>query len=317
MNLIFYKTSHLYFKDTDRELFKEITGTTISFLEDEIQKMPPQHAIKIYSNEKFIQSERLNKLGLHIYRILLSRRIYESRNTLADDPRITFFQENGYLIIKDFLEEDILGLLIKELIYAKQKNIPKQKIYLSKVLERDKHQMDFLKRCANVPHFAEDSVNGFPRTELWNHSHFQKDPQYKFHTDTFQPTFKCWIYLTDISIEHGPLNIVPKSHLPSRERLKWDYENSLITPENPLWNHRVQSGGAPGSFRVYESGAEEIELQEINRLGLPAAVSCVGGQNTFVAANTYAFHKRGAANVGTERNSLSIQYRPQAFGDYK
>ena len=317
MNLVNFKNSNQYLSDSDRVIFKNIVGISIDRLENEIANQPDAALKTIYSNQKFVHSPELNEMGLHIYRILLSRRIYENRLPLASNPYVQFFHENGYLVIEDFLSKETIDYLSEDVDSMRKDNVRKRHIDFSQLQSMNPDLLDFIKKCVNVPYLSPDAPEGEPRTEIWNHQHHQRDPQYKFHTDTFQPTFKFWIYIEDITMEQGPLNVIPRSHIPTESRLEWDYENSILSPADKLWRHRVQSNGVPGSFRIYENGTVEDEEKEIKKLGYDNLVMCEGKKNTLVAANTYAFHKRGLGLPNTERNSLSIQYRPLAFGDYK
>ena len=317
MDTVNFNNSHKYFCDSDRLIFKNIVGMPLERLESEIANLPPEVIKKVYGNDKFILSQELNEMGLHIYRIMLSRKIYEKRMSLADNSYVKFFHENGYLVISDFLSEETIEFLSEDVDRMRKFSIGKRHIDFPQLQSMNPKLLDFIKMCVNVPYLSLDAPDGHPRTEIWHHRHHEKDPQYKFHTDTFQPTFKFWVYIEDITVDQGPLNIISNSHIPTESRLAWDYENSIISPSDNLWNHRVQSNGQPGSFRIYENGSIENEEDELKRLGYNDIIEFDGKKNTLVAANTYAFHRRGLGLPNTERNSLSIQYRPLAFGDYK
>ena len=62
------------------------------------------------------------------------------------------------------------------------------------------------------------------------------DAEAEIHTDTFQPTHKLWLYLTDVAPEDGPLCYYPRSH-----RLRW---RSLVG------TYRESIGANEGSRRV-------------------------------------------------------------------
>ena len=38
------------------------------------------------------------------------------------------------------------------------------------------------------------------------------DPQTALHADTFHPTVKAWLFLTDVAADAGPFTYVPGSH---------------------------------------------------------------------------------------------------------
>src|SRR5438132_582901 len=53
------------------------------------------------------------------------------------------------------------------------------------------------------------------------------DPQTALHADTFHPTVKAWLFLTDVAADQGPFTYVPGSHRLSPERLAWERRMSL------------------------------------------------------------------------------------------
>ena len=318
MEAIFFMNSHEYITKQDRELFHSIVGTSINQLENEIKKLYEETIYRIYSNEKFIDIRRLNELGLHLYRIILANRIYEKRGPIQSEMGEKFFNE-GYLLIEDFLPEKEFNNIKNNFNNNVLPNYPngvKYKFDATEFFSKNKQFYDLIKDCARVKNFAYDAPNGIPRTEFWNHFLEKDDPQYKFHTDTFQPTCKFWLYLEDIELDQGPMHLIVKSHICDEKRLKWDFENSLLSKDSTLWNRRVQNNSHPGSFRIFENSSSEEEAAEIDRLGYKNIKAMVGRKNTLLAANTYCFHKRGMGKKNSYRRTLTSQYRPFAFGDY-
>jgi hypothetical protein len=82
-----------------------------------------------------------------------------------------------------------------------------------------------------------------------------------------------------------------------------------------MWKRRIQEGGKPGSFRVHERSPLEEENNVIRDMGYQIK-ELIGKKNTLIVANTFGFHRRGPATPGTMRETLSIEYRPQAFQLY-
>lgn len=105
------------------------------------------------------------------------------------------------------------------------------------------------------------------------------DPQTTLHADTFQPSVKAWLFLTDVAADEGPLTYVPGSHRLTPERLAWEHGRSLIAHTGP---DRLSSRG---SFR--------IEREELPDLGLGDATVFAVPANTLVVADTFGFHARG------------------------
>ena len=51
------------------------------------------------------------------------------------------------------------------------------------------------------------------------------DPQTFLHADTFHPTVKAWLYLTDVAADGGPFTYVVGSHRLTASRLAWEDSN--------------------------------------------------------------------------------------------
>ena len=57
------------------------------------------------------------------------------------------------------------------------------------------------------------------------------DPQTALHADTFHPTVKAWLFLTDVAADAGPFTYVPGSHRLTPQRLAWERRMSLAAPD--------------------------------------------------------------------------------------
>ena len=311
--IVFFKNSKEYLTEQDYSIFENVVGKSIDNIENKIKNCDNNLINSIYSNVKFVDDESLNAEGLHIYRTILSNRIYLSRKITACEE-VEQFVKSGVLVIENFLEENefknLRNLFVQKIKPKKNGN------YITRVdgtqfLKRNSRLQALIKDCAKIDNFLFDQ----PRVEFWNLIHENNDPQGKFHSDTFHPTCKFWLFLEDIDETKGPFNYVPGSNSLSLSRLRWDYENSIMKRNTELWNKRIQSGGKPGSFRVHENSTTEEEDLTIKKMGYEAK-AIVGKKNTLVAANTFGFHKRGIAPLKATRETLSIEYRPQAFWKY-
>ena len=311
--VVFFKNSKDYLTDQDYSLFESVVGNSIDNIENKIKNWDSKIINNIYSNMKFVDHESLNAEGLHIYRTILSNRVYLNRKSTTS-KEVEQFVESGFLVIEDFLEEtefsNLRNLFVQKIKPKKSDN------YITRVdgtqfLKRNTRLQTLIKHCAKIDNFLFDQ----PRVEFWNLIHESNDPQSKFHSDTFHPTCKFWLFLEDIDETKGPFVYVPKSNSLSLSRLKWDYENSTMKRNTELWNKRIQLGGKPGSFRVYENSTSDEENLVIKNMGYQVK-PIIGKKNTLVAANTFGFHKRGFALPKTSRETLSIEYRPQAFWKY-
>jgi len=310
-SLVYYVNSEEYFESMDHDIFEDIVCDSIVNLENLIKKMSDREKSLIYSNSKFINNKQLNLKGLHLYRTLLANRVYNKRKQTIKN--LDFFKK-GYIAIEDFLDKQELEK-IRTIFYKKIK--PKhpngiiRQVDGRAFLQRNERLNQLILDCSRITNFS----FGYPRIELWHLVHFKNDPQSKFHSDTFQPTCKFWIYLENVEEKNGPLNFVPRSHQISKKRSKWDYENSIMSEGDDLWKRRIQNGGKPGSFRVYENSTQQQEHDAIRNMEYDIK-ELVGKKNTLIAANTFGFHKRGIAIPKSERATLAIEYRPQAFHIY-
>jgi hypothetical protein len=105
------------------------------------------------------------------------------------------------------------------------------------------------------------------------------DPQTALHADSFHPTVKAWLFLTDVAADGGPFTYVPGSHRLTPERLAWEQRMSLAARQSA--NPEIRQG----SFR--------IEADELAALGLPEPRVFAVPANTLIVADTYGFHARG------------------------
>ena len=115
------------------------------------------------------------------------------------------------------------------------------------------------------------------------------DPQTILHADTFHPTVKAWLFLTDVAEDAGPFTYVPGSHRLSAERLAWERRMSLTA------RHSSNAQIREGSFR--------IDPAELPSLGLPPPRGFVVPGNTLIVADTFGFHARGPST----RPSLRVE----------
>src|SRR5947207_9128159 len=82
------------------------------------------------------------------------------------------------------------------------------------------------------------------------------DPQTALHADTFHPTVKAWLFLTDVAADGGPFTYVPGSHRLTAERLAWEKRVSFAARQSANPDTRQ------GSLRIMPD--------ELAALGLPA-----------------------------------------------
>jgi hypothetical protein len=114
------------------------------------------------------------------------------------------------------------------------------------------------------------------------------DPQLALHSDTFHPSVKAWLFLTDVAEDDGPFMYVPGSHRLTEQRLAWERRMSIEIHAQDRLTRR-------GSFRVDAATLDELRL--------PPARACAVPANTLVVADTFGFHARGPS----ARPSLRVE----------
>jgi len=127
----------------------------------------------------------------------------------------------------------------------------------------------------------------------------QDDPQKYFHSDTFHPTMKAWLFLEDVDSTKGPFEFVQGSNRLNWKRLMWEYRQSLgVKEEGATYARR-------GSLRVEESELDNLDYGPIRSMAVKA--------NTLVVADTFGFHRRGEAAANTSRLSMAFSNRINPF----
>lgn len=126
------------------------------------------------------------------------------------------------------------------------------------------------------------------------HTHFAHDSQYEMHSDTFQPTFKFWIFEEPVTVGAGPLHYANGSHTNSVAKLAWLHAKS---------QHPARSMLACPSPRPLLHSAAVLGYGPLRPFVLPA--------RSLLIVDTSGFHARGRAPPGTRRRAL----RPRWYLD--
>jgi hypothetical protein len=253
---------------------------------------------KSFERNRLIGSRRLNERGLHVARVRLAHSVAAARRRrlegLVSSADRDDFARDGFVMRRDFLAAAEFAALLGEV-----------KAYrggLREIAEGD----TIMRKVALAPETLAElpALRGLLRSPDWRgliryvgsrdaepvvwiqtilrHAcDGPPDPQTALHADTFHPTVKAWLFLTDVAADGGPFTYVPGSHRLTPERLAWEQRMSLRAPDSADPENRQ------GSFRI---GADELAA-----LGLPSPHVFAVPANTLVVADTFGFHARGSS----------------------
>ncbi|MEQ9209454.1 MAG: phytanoyl-CoA dioxygenase family protein [Pseudomonadales bacterium] len=271
---------------------------------------------KSFEANPVIGSRLLNRLGLHLIRVVLAHSLTGVRRFILGWGLPAHlkrqFRRNGFIIIENALPQtDFLALqreangawpevryfvqgdTTTEFVFldsARQQSLPAcKKLAKNDSLNR---VMKYVAACGLTPwmDFLRVVNTGGAR---------QDDPQKYFHSDTFHPTMKAWLFLEDVDSSKGPFEYVQGSNRPTWKRLKWEYRQSL----------GVKDKGAAYARR----GSLRVEESELDALGYGPIRSMEVKANTLVVADTFGFHRRGEAAANTSRLSMAFSNRINPF----
>ena len=266
---------------------------------------------KSFERNRLIGSRRFNEWGLHTARVALAHRVAEKRrqrlgNLVSAGERMDFARD-GFVMRHDFLP----AVAFRELT----EQVKGYRGGLREIVEGD----TIMRKLALGPKTlaALPALRAVLETPQWrgliryvgsrdaepvvwiqailrNVVDGPPDPQTALHADTFHPTVKAWLFLTDVAEDAGPFTYVPGSHRLTPERLAWERRMSLSAPESPNAQNRE------GSFRITHDELAVMQLPKPRVFAVPA--------NTLVVADTFGFHARGPSA------SRSLRVEVWAYG---
>jgi hypothetical protein len=262
----------------------------------------PFHAAAIATRAKSFQgnavlgSAALNEAGLHVWRTRVAHRMaaWRRRRLLSqiDAKDAADFERDGFILKENFLPAARFEALRAAALALEAP--AREMIQGDTVTRRIALDASALEKTPELRALVEsrewlDPIRYVGSSALTPLTYIQTifsgavaappDPQTILHMDTFHPTVKAWLFLTDVEADGGPLTYVPGSHRLTERRLAWERRMSVAANRAPDRYTRE------GSFRIAES--------ELAELGLPKPrVFAVPG-NTLVVADTVGFHARG------------------------
>lgn len=270
---------------------------------------------KSFCDNRILGDERLNRRGLHVWRVRLANRLAERRRAklaapLAPEDRAAFARD-GFILKRDFLPEDQFRALVAEIEKAEAPaREMKQGDAVTRRIALDPENLKKLPACAGVvngeafqnlvryvsTYDAEPIV--YIQTVFAQVDRSATDPQTSVHADTFHPTMKAWLFLHDVEEDLGPFVYVPGSHRPTKRRLAWERRMSVRASKLDRLSSR-------GSFRVTADDLKRMHLPPPQKFAVPA--------NTLVVADTSGFHARGASARPSTRVEIWAYARRNPF----
>jgi hypothetical protein len=271
---------------------------------------------KSFADNPILGSARLNRAGLHAWRKASAHRLAERRrarlaSSIPADLR-EHFDRDGFIVVRDVLPAAAFAALRSQLLDTELDS-------------RAHRQGDTITRRIAV---GPDMRHRFPRLAALLDSPWWRgimayvastrsaplyyiqtiaggivdgppDPQLQLHADTFHPSLKAWLFLTDVGDDDRPLTYVAGSHRATPERLAWEQARSIA----------VMAGGD----RLSQRGSLRIAVDELAGLGLPAPTRFAVPANTLVAIDTSGFHARADSHRPTLRVELWAYCRRSPF----
>ncbi len=271
---------------------------------------------KSFADNPIIGSETLNRRGLHVHRLRLAHRLAAMRRqrlstrVSAEDRDV--FNRDGVLIKPDFLPADWFRDLVAEV--RGYRGPGREMLQGDTVTRRIALDPKTLAEMPAVGKLLEASafqgilryVNSFDaepmfylQTILTHVRRGSPDPQLKLHADTFQPSVKAWLFLTDVEERAAPFVFVPGSHQATEARLAWERAMSIA----------VSSDGE----RLSRRGSFRIDPSDLVVVGLPPPKVVAVSANTLVVADTFGFHSRGLSDLPSMRVEIWAYGRHSPF----
>jgi len=261
---------------------------------------------KSFERNALIGSRRLNEWGLHASRVALAYSLAQARRRrlahLVSEEDRQAFDRNGFVIRQNFLRDDQFAALVDQVraYRGPLREISEGDTIMRKIALDARALAAFpaLYRLLQSSQWRGLIRYGGSRDAepvVWIQSILRHacsgpaDPQTFLHADTFHPTVKAWLFLTDVAEDAGPFTYVPGSHQLTPQRLAWERRISLSARHSPNAEDRQ------GSFR--------IDPAELAALGLPPPRAFAVPANTLIVADTFGFHARGPS----ERPALRVE----------
>lgn len=166
----------------------------------------------------------------------------------------------------------------------------------------------FLQELASAT--SRRSVTYRPHVELFHvykpdptAEHTDLDYNQFIHADRHFPFIKAFFYLVDVDEDTAPYTYVPRSHLLSLERIRYEYLSSLQTAKARVGTYR----------RTEQQLAQDRHIQRISAdfLDRIRAIEkpIVAPANTLIVSNNQGFHRRGEMRGSRARSTVNMDFK--------
>lgn len=261
-------------------------------------------------------SRRLNQWGLHALRLKAAHAMAGVRRAqlggmISPEDRAAYHRD-GFVLKRDFLPPELYRALVDQLhAYRGPARETTQGDSMTRRIALDPRAVAAIPAARAVLKHpvwrgliryvgaaGVEPVN-YVQTILTRIDQSAPDPQQSLHADTFFPTVKAWLFLTDVAEDAAPFTYVPGSNRLTPERLAWEKAKSLGAATSSC---RLT---ARGSFRIAEAELPGLKLGPPKRFAVPG--------NTLVVADTFGFHARGPSAGPTSRVEIWAYGRRNPF----
>lgn len=262
-----------------------------------------------------IGSKRLNRLGLHRWRVRAADRMARwRRSRMESKVRAEWrdaYARDGFVIVENALPPAAFQAMSKAIL---NREWPVRDMVQGDTVTRraaiDPAMLDAIPELrtllgADWFRWLLRYVSSFDIEPLYYLQSILKrgdgtpDPQVNAHADTFHSSMKAWLFLEDVAPGDGAFSYVRGSHRVTPERLAWEHEVALSLPE--------------GGDRMTRRGSFRASAADLERMGLGAPEELAVRANTLVVADTYGFHARGPSGPRLDRVEIWAFSRRNPF----
>ena len=261
---------------------------------------------KSFVDNPILGSRRMNAAGLHVWRLRAAHALARWRRArlaklIPNDLRERF-ERDGFIAIPNFLSAADFQAAQRSIFGAEfecreqhQGDTVTRRIPVGASLRRRVPQLGALlgdplwKGIMAYGSSSRSEPLYYIQTVAGGVADGPPDPQLELHSDTFQPSLKAWLFLTDVPADGRPLTYVAGSHRLSPARIAWERKRSLEV--------------AATGDRLSQRGSLRIAPEELAGLGLPPPTHFCVPANTLVAVDTCGFHAR----ADSDRPSVRVE----------